>query len=428
MTAPGATAQSLADTARGISDADPRTYLPVERARAIIAGSIETVALVERVAIRSALDRVLAHDVVSTIAVPPHDNSAMDGYALRGEELVAGGETRLRIAGSAFAGRAFDGSVAPGEALRVMTGATLPPELDTVVVQEVVRVDGGFVVVPPGQERGQHRRLRGEDLRVGDPALEAGKRLTPADIGLLASLGVPEVGVRRRLRVAFFSTGDELRSIGETLAPGQIYDSNRYTIWSMLARLGVEVVDLGVVRDSPEALERAMRSAAAEADAIVSSGGVSVGEADFTREVMARLGDVAFWRIAIRPGRPMAFGRVGRACYFGLPGNPVAVMITFYFIVRDALLQMMGATPQPLPWVRARSLEPMRKRPGRTEYQRARLALGTDGRMEVRTMGNQGSGVLRSMSAANCIVVLHHEQGSVAAGDEVDCVAFDGLL
>ncbi len=428
MTATGAPARTLADTARGILDADPRTYLPVERAREIISGCVETVALVERVAIRSALDRVLAHDVVSTIDVPPHDNSAMDGYAVRGADLAENADTRLRVAGTAFAGRAFDGKVAPGEALRVMTGASLPAGLDTVVIQEVVRAEGDIVVVPPGQERGQHRRLRGEDLRVGEPALAAGKRLTPADIGMLASLGVAEVGVRRRLRVAFFSTGDELRSIGETLAPGQIYDSNRYTIWSMLARLGVEIVDLGVVRDSPEALERAMRIAAAEADAIVSSGGVSVGEADFTREVMARLGDVAFWRIAIRPGRPMAFGRVGRACYFGLPGNPVAVMITFYFIVRDALLQMMGATPQPLPWVRARSLEPMRKRAGRTEYQRAKLALGADGRMEVRTMGNQGSGVLRSMSDANCVVVLHHDQGSVAIGDEVDCVAFEGLL
>ncbi|HEY0879833.1 MAG TPA: gephyrin-like molybdotransferase Glp [Zeimonas sp.] len=419
---------SLAETARGISDSDPRTYLPVERAREIIAGCIEPVALVERLAIRSALDRVLAHDVVSTIDVPPHDNSAMDGYAMRGDDLAADGETKLRIAGSAFAGRTFQGEVARGEALRVMTGATLPPGLDTVVLQEIVRVDGDRVVVPPGQERGQHRRLRGEDLRVGEPALRAGKRLAPADIGLLASLGVPEVGVRRRLRVAFFSTGDELRSVGEVLGPGQIYDSNRYTLWAMLTRLGVEIVDLGVVRDSPEALERAMRIASAEADAIVSSGGVSVGEADFTREVMARVGDVAFWRIALRPGRPMAFGRVGDACYFGLPGNPVAVMITFYFLVRDALLKRMGATPQALPWVRARSLEPMRKRPGRTEYQRARMEVGADGRMEVRTMGNQGSGVLRSMSEANCIVVLHHAQGAVAAGDEVDCVAFEGLL
>lgn len=419
--------RTLADLASCLSDYDPNA-LPLERARTIITGFVEPVALVERVAIRAALDRVLADDVVSTIDVPSHDNSAMDGYAVRAHELSADGETRLRIAGTALAGRAFEGRVGTGEALRVMTGAILPETLDTVVIQEIARVEDGFVVVPAGQERGQNRRLRGEDLRAGEPALRAGKWLTPADIGLLASLGVAEVGVRRRLRVAFFSTGDELRSIGEALAPGQIYDSNRYTLWAMLRRLGVDVVDMGVVRDSPEALEQAMRTAALDADAIVSSGGVSVGEADFTREVMARVGDVAFWRIAMRPGRPMAFGRVGRAWYFGLPGNPVAVMVTFHFLVRDALLKAMGATPRTLPWVHARALHPMRKRAGRTEYQRARLEAGADGRMEVRAIGNQGSGVLRSMSEANCIVVLHHDQGSVAAGDEVDCVAFEGLL
>jgi len=415
-------------TARTIAQSDPGTDLPVERARELIASFIEPVALVERVAIRSALGRVLAHDVLAPIDVPAHDNSAMDGYAVRGDDLAVNGETRLQVAGRALAGRAFDGPVARGEALRVMTGAILPTALDTVVLQENVRLEGDVVVVPAGQQRGQNRRQRGEDLRCGEPALRRGKRLAPADIGLLASLGVPEIGVRRRLRVAFFSTGDELRSIGETLAPGEIYDSNRYTIWAMLTRLGVEVVDLGVVRDSPEALEHAMRTAAAEADAILSSGGVSVGEADFTREVMARLGDVAFWRIAMRPGRPMAFGRIGDACYFGLPGNPVAVMITFHFLVRDALLKRMGAAAQALPWVRARSREPMRKRPGRTEYQRARLQAAADGRMEVHAVDNQGSGVLRSMSEANCIVVLHHDQGPVAAGDEVDCVAFEGLL
>lgn len=424
----GTAARTLAESASAMSDSDPKTWLPVEHAREFIARFVEPVALVERVAIRSALGRVLAHDVVSTIDVPPHDNSAMDGYAMRGDDLAADGDTRLRVAGRALAGRAFDGELARGEALRVMTGAILPPALDTVVVQEIVRHDGDVVVVPPGQQPGQNRRLRGEDLRSGEVALRAGKRLAPADIGLLASLGLPEVCVRRRLRVAFFSTGDELRSVGDTLAPGQIYDSNRYTIWAMLTRLGVEVVDLGVVCDSPEALEQAMRTAAAEADAIVSSGGVSVGEADFTREVMARVGDVAFWRIAMRPGRPMAFGRIGAACYFGLPGNPVAVMTTFHFLVRDALLKMMGASPQALPWVRARSREPMHKRRGRTEYQRARLEPGADGRMEVQPVGNQGSGVLRSMSEANCIVVLHHDQGSIAAGDEVDCVAFEGLL
>jgi len=244
----------------------------------------------------------------------------------------------------------------------------------------------------------------------------------------MASLGFAEVPVRRRLRVAFFSTGDELRSVGEPLAPGEVYDSNRYTIWGMLTRLGVEVIDMGVVRDDPESLERAVRIAAESADAIVSSGGVSVGEADFTRQVMNKLGDIAFWTIAMRPGRPMAFGKIGRAAYFGLPGNPVAVMITFYFFAREALLRMMGAEPEPLPFVRARSQTAFRKRPGRTEYQRARLSREADGTMSVRSIGSQGSGVLRSMSEANCIVVLHHGQDSVAAGDPVDCIAFEGLL
>lgn len=418
---------TLAALASCLSGYDPDA-LPVAHAKELITSVVEPVACAERVAIRSALDRVLAGDVVSTVDVPSSDNSAMDGYAMRADDLIDGAETRMRVAGTALAGRSFEGSPAPGEALRVMTGAVLPAGLDTVVIQEAVRVEDGFLVVPTGQQRGQNCRRRGEDLRIGEPALRCGKRLTPADIGLLASLGMSEVPVRRRIRVALFSTGDELRSIGEVLQPGQVYDSNRYTIWAMLTRLGVEIVDMGVVRDSPETLERTMHEAAACADAIVSSGGVSVGEADFTRQVIQRVGDVAFWRIAMRPGRPMAFGRVGSACYFGLPGNPVAVMITFQFIVRDALLRMMGAEPRPLPWLRARSETAIRKRPDRTEFQRATLAQGPDGRMQVRLLGNQGSGVLRSMSEANCIVVLHHDQGSVAPGDEVDCVAFEGLL
>jgi molybdopterin molybdotransferase len=234
--------------------------------------------------------------------------------------------------------------------------------------------------------------------------------------------------VRRKLRVAFFSTGDELRSVGEPLAPGEVYDSNRYTIHGMLTRLGVEVIDMGVVRDDPASLEKAVRIAADSADAIISSGGVSVGEADFTKQVMAKLGDIAFWTIAMRPGRPMAFGRIGKASYFGLPGNPVAVMITFYFFAREALLRQMGAESAPLPYARARSLSAFRKRPGRTEYQRAQLLLEADGSMSVRSAGSQGSGVLRSMSEANCIVVLHHDQESVAVGDTVDCIVFEGLV
>jgi molybdopterin molybdotransferase len=419
--------QTLAEAISCLSDYDPNA-LPVARAREIIDRVVVPVEAVERVALRSALGRVLAEDIASPFDVPASDNSAMDGYAVRAADLAPDAPTTLRIAGTALAGRPFDGAAGPGEAVRVTTGAVMPAGLDTVVIQEIVRIDGDRLTVPPGQQHGQHRRLRGEDLSRGKPALLAGKRLAPADLGLLASLGFAEVPVWRRLRVAFFSTGDELRSVGEPLTPGTLYDSNRYTIFGMLARLGVDVVDMGVVRDDPESLERAVRIAAHSADAIVSSGGVSVGEADFTKRVMGKLGDIAFWTIAMRPGRPMAFGRIGRTSYFGLPGNPVAVMITFYFFARDALLRQMGAEPSPLPFVRARSLSAFRKRPGRTEYQRARLAHEADGTMSVRSFGSQGSGVLRSMSEANCVVVLHHDQGPVAVGDPVDCIAFEGLV
>lgn len=418
---------TLADAIGCLSDYDPRA-LAVHDAQRIIERFVTPVEAIERVAIREALDRVLASDLISTIDVPAHDNSAMDGYAIRSVDLVNNGETALRIVGTATAGRPLDASIGPGQAARIMTGAVMPPGTDTVVVQEIVRAEGQIVHIPAGQAPGQNRRLRGEDLSRGEPAIGAGKRLTPADLGLIASLGVAEVPVRRRLRVAFFSTGDELRSIGEALGPGQVYDSNRYTLHGMLSRLGVEIIDMGVVPDDPQSLEDAMRIAGASADAVISSGGVSVGEADFTREVMAKLGDVAFWTIGMRPGRPMAFGRVGKACYFGLPGNPVAVMVTFYFFAREALMRMMGATAMRLPYVRARSISGIRKKPGRTEYQRGILEVGTDGSMQVRLTGGQGSGVLRSMSEANCIVVLHHDQDSVAAGEPVDCLAFDGLV
>lgn len=418
---------TLADAIGCLSDYDPRA-LAVHDAQRIIEHFVTPVEAIERVAIREALDRVLASDLISTIDVPAHDNSAMDGYAVRSVDLVNKGETALTIVGTATAGRPLDTSIGPGQAARIMTGAVMPPGTDTVVVQEIVRTEGQIVHIPAGQAPGQNRRLRGEDLSRGKPAIAAGKRLTPADLGLIASLGVAEVPVRRRLRVAFFSTGDELRSIGEALGPGQVYDSNRYTLHGMLSRLGVEIIDMGVVPDDPQSLEDAMRIAGESADAVISSGGVSVGEADFTREVMAKLGDVAFWTIGMRPGRPMAFGRIGKACYFGLPGNPVAVMVTFYFFAREALMRMMGATAIRLPYVRARSMYGIRKKPGRTEYQRGILEVGTDGSMQVRLTGGQGSGVLRSMSEANCIVVLHHDQDSVAAGEPVDCLAFDGLV
>jgi len=418
---------TLAEIVSCLSDYDPNA-LPVARAREAIARFLTPIDCVERVAIRASLDRVLARDLISPIDVPAHDNSAMDGWALRSADLLGDGPTVLESIGTAWAGTAFDSHVGPGQAVRVMTGAVMPDGCDTVVIQEVVTLDGTRIIVPPGQQHGQHRRLRGEDLPAGRPALRAGRLIGPADLGLMASLGFAEVPVQRRLRVAFFSTGDELRSIGEPLDAGCVYDSNRYTLHGMLRRLGADMVDMGVVPDSPQALEEAMRTASRHADAIVSSGGVSVGEADFTREVMDRLGEVAFWKIAMRPGRPMAFGRVGDACYFGLPGNPVAVMITFLFFVRDALIRLSGAAPRPVLPLRARSVARLRKRPGRTEYQRAIAEPGPDGVLQVRITGTQGSGVLRSMSEANCLVVLGHAQGDVAEGEFVDAIPFDGLM
>jgi len=307
----------------------------------------------------------------------------------------------------------------------------MPRNTDTVVIQEAVTAEGRRITIPPGQETGQNRRLAGEDLRKGKPALRAGRMLRPADLGLIASLGIGGISVRRKLRVAFFSTGDELVSVGKKLKAGEVYDSNRYTLWGMLQRLGCEVIDLGVVRDDPKQLEAAFRKAAASADAVVTSGGVSVGEADFTKQMMAKLGEVAFWKIAMRPGRPMAFGRIrarGKSAYlFGLPGNPVAVMVTFYHFVRGALLVMMGRSDTELPLLRAKAETPMRKKPGRTEYQRGILEL-KNGEWYVRLTGAQGSGILRSMSEANCFVVLGHEQGAVKAGDDVEVMLMDGLV
>jgi molybdopterin molybdotransferase len=424
-------APRLADVVSCLSAYDPDA-LPVRDAQRIIREFVAPVRATEMVALRAALGRVLAADIVSPINVPSHDNSAMDGYALRGSDLPADAPARLRVIGTAYAGRAFAGRAQPGECVRIMTGAVMPDGCDSVVPQEFVSVEGDTMVIAPGTLRaGDNRRLAGEDLKAGSAALRAGKIVRPADLGLLASLGVAEVPVQRRLRVAFFSTGDELRSIGQPLDEGCVYDSNRYTIYGMLQRLGCDLIDMGVVRDDPQALEQALRDACENADAIITSGGVSVGAADYTKQIMARLGDVTFWKIGMRPGRPLAFGRIGSngrsAFLFGLPGNPVAVMVSFYFFARDALLRMMGADA-PLELVRARSAGTIRKKPGRTEYQRGLLTRGADGQPTVAITGAQGSGILRSMSEANCMVVLQDEQGTVQAGDMVDVLLFEGLI
>jgi molybdopterin molybdotransferase len=420
--------KSIAEIAAQLAGYDAQA-LSAAQVGDFLAQLVEPIREAENVPIFDALDRVLAQDIVSPVSVPPHDNSAMDGYAFDGTQLAADAPLALEMVGTAFAGTAWRGDVGAGQCVKIMTGAIMPAGLDTVVPQEFTKLQDERIVVPAGVlRRGDNRRLMGEDLRAGEPALRAGQRLGPAACGLVASLGIGTVPLVRRPRVAYFSTGDEILSVGDAPREGAVYDSNRYTVFGLLTRLGCEVIDLGVVRDDPQRLESAFRNAASRADAIITSGGVSVGEADFTKAMMKKLGDVAFWRIAMRPGRPMAVGRIGRSVLFGLPGNPVAVMVTFLAFVRPALLRLMGASATQPPLLKARSLEAMRKKPGRTEYQRGLVSTAPDGSLQVRTTGNQGSGVLSSMVQANGLIVLHHAQVSVAAGDEVDVMMFDGVI
>jgi len=403
--------------------------LRLEEARARIIGEIAPVAGQETVSLRDALGRVLAGEVRSGVDVPSHRNSAMDGFALAGTELPQTGATAFEIVGTSWAGRPYVDAVGPGQCVRIMTGATLPDATDTVVMQEHVRRDGDRAVIEAGHRVGQNVRPVGEDIRCGELALGAGTLLRPAQLGLLASLGVGQVTVLRRPRVAIFSTGDELRSIGEELALGQIYDSNRYTLHGMLTRLQVEVIDLGVVKDTREDTLRAFQSAAAQADAIVTSGGVSVGEADYVTETLERHGQIGFWKVAMKPGKPIAFGRFGTACFFGLPGNPVSVMVTFYQIVQPALRALMGAADLDPPLlVRAVCETRLRKKPGRLEFQRGVLERQPSGAYVVRSSGHQGAGVLRSMSEANCFIVLPLEQGDVEPGTEVEVQPFAGMV
>ena len=420
--------KSIEDIAAALQGYDPQA-LSVQQVGEFLHHLVQPVTHTETLPLFNALDRVLAEDVISPINVPPHNNSAMDGYAFDGAQL-GDQALNLRVVGTALAGRAWQGQVQAGECLKIMTGAILPEGLDTVVPQEFTQSAGqDQIVIPAGVlKRGDNSRQMGEDLKQGRAALTQGTHLRPAALGLLASLGIPTVKVYRRLKVAYFSTGDEILSLGETLREGAVYDSNRYTVFGLLTRMGCEVIDMGVVRDDPALLEAAFSQAAQQADAIITSGGVSVGEADFTKAMMKKLGDVAFWKIAMRPGRPMAVGRIGQSVLFGLPGNPVAVMVTFLAFVRPALLRMMGSqAPAPV-LLRAKSLEALRKKAGRTEYQRGFVSQAVDGSLQVRAAGNQGSGVLSSMVEGNGLIVLHHTQGNVNAGEEVDVMMFEGVI
>ncbi len=409
-------------------DYDPDS-MPVAKARAFIHQFLQPVRGTLRVPVRSALGRVLAEDILSPVDVPSHRNSAMDGWAMRGADLNAEGEVTLTEIGASFAGKPFAGRVEAGECVRIMTGGVVPEGADTVVMQERARTNGKSITFAAGQKAGQNVREAGEDLKAGSVALRRGRIVRPAELGLIASLGIGEVAVFRPLRVAYFSTGDELKGVGSTLGEGEIYDSNRYTLHGMLTRLGCETLDMGVVRDDPALIERAFAEAAANADVVITSGGVSVGEADFVKGMLGKLGEVVFWKIAMKPGRPLAYGKIGAAHFFGLPGNPVSVMVTFYQFVRDALLELSGANPvEPIPTFHATCSARLKKAPGRTEFQRGILARGPDGSLTVRPTGEQGSGILKSMSDANCFIVLGDSTGNVEPGTAVEVQLLEGIV
>lgn len=420
-------------------------FLSVTQARQaiadLIASSYESSAMhlrKETLPLHQCLGRILASDILSPIDVPAHDNSAMDGYAFDGRELRNDPQNvELTIIGTLHAGETKLHTVKPGQCIKIMTGALMPASCDTVVPQEFTKTLSNSLVSFTSNivRAGENRRLRGEDLQAGKVAILQGRILRPADLGLAASLGIHQLEVYQRIKVAILSSGNELCDINEPLVLGKIFDSNRYSLRACIERLGLEVIDCGIVRDTPDDLRRAFSIAAQTADVIISSGGVSVGEADFTKQMMGELGEVGFWKIAMRPGRPMAFGSLKASLtkpiptvFFGLPGNPVAVMVTFYQFVRNALLQLSGAKRVEIPLIPVRSAVAIRKKSGRTEFQRGIVFKDPQGQWMVKTTGSQGAGILRSMSEANCFIVLHHDQGNITPGDWVDVEIFDGLL
>jgi molybdopterin molybdotransferase len=414
-----------------MDDYDPNA-MSVAQARQFIQQFLSPVIETETIATMQALSRVLAADIVSPANVPNHNNSAMDGFAFK----FSANLKTLNIIGTALAGKAFAGVVKAGECVKIMTGAVIPAGADTVMMQERIAVKSDRITLLEEPKLGANVRQAGEDLRIGQTVLAKGHILKPADLGLIASLGVGEVRVFRQLKVAFFSTGDELVNVGKKLDEGQIYDSNRYTLFGMLSRLGVVISDLGVVPDKPDLLEKTLLKAAKENDVVITSGGVSVGEADFMKSLLAKHGQVLFWKINMKPGRPLAYGKVQgnngkHSHYFGLPGNPVSAMVTFYQFVREALICLMGSAAKPLPMFQVECTEAIKKATGRTEFQRGILfedLNDNNGVWKVKPLPNQGSGVLSSMSAANCFIVLDDKTGNCEAGKMVSVQLLEGII
>ena len=404
--------------------------LPVADAIAHMQSAVTPVVDIETVELQAALDRVIAEPVYSALNIPSHNNSAMDGYALLSAHASL--EKPLRLVGTALAGHPFNGEINVRECIGIMTGGVVPAHTDAVIMQEQVTVTGDGIQLHRIPEAGENIRRAGEDIAINSLVLEQGKRLNPLDIGLLASLGVSHVNVFRRIRVAVLSTGDELKPVGQSLQAGELYDSNRQTLLALLSRINVSVIDCGLVADDPNKIRDAFEAAIAQVDVIISSGGVSVGDADYTKKVLKSLGKINFWKVAIKPGKPFAFGSFNKTqnepCwFFGLPGNPVSAVVTYHQLVLPTLRYLAGEKIEPALTLNAITQSPLKKQPGRADYQRGILQ-EVAGENIVHSTGNQGSGVLSSIACANCYIFLEQESGSVAKGEKVQVIPFDKFL
>ncbi len=406
---------------------DPNS-LSFEQALERIQQSIQPIRGKKNVTIREAAGHVLSEDVTSPMDVPPFINSAMDGYAINSSDLPASGEANLKVIGKSFAGRPYDGTLSKGEAVRIMTGAVVPDGADTVIMQEHAEVDGDTIKIGADHKPGQNVRKPGDDFFTGDTIIKSGERLSPAKLGLLASVGVTEFKVTRKPVVAFFSTGDELKGVGQRLQPGDIFDSNRYILFGMLQKMGVDVIDMGVVPDIKDEIELTLKEAAKIADMVITSGGASVGEADFIKQILDDIGEVGFWKIAMKPGKPLAFCYINDTVFFGLPGNPVSAMATFYQFVQPSIRILEGELPSPPLVLRAKCVSSLKKRPGRKDFQRGILSSDENGQLIVDTTGMQGSHMLSSMSKANCFIVLERDDGDIEAGAMVEVQPFNDLI
>jgi len=406
---------------------DP-SLLSVDTALAKIRDAVSVIEENESVLLDHALDRVLAEDLRSTMNVPPYTNSAMDGYAVAGKDLPKSGSKKFELIGTVFAGTPLGSPVPPSHCARIMTGGQMPEGTDTVIMQEHVQIDGNSISIESTHTPGQNVRQAGEDISQGQVVLNRGRRLNAADIGLLASLGIQNVSVKRYLRIAIFSTGDELVPLGTTLQEGQIHDSNRYTLRAMLAKFGATISDYGIIKDDRIAIEETFLDAADKADVLITTGGVSVGEADFVKATLDKHGKVNFWKIAMKPGRPLAFGSVKKCYFFGLPGNPVSTMVTFYQFVLPALKLLQGESDHNRTLLQLRCITPIRKIPGRTEYQRGVARYDENNELVVQSTGGQGSHILSSMSKANCFIILPQNCGNLDAGTMVQVELFTGII